>query len=158
MVIDFLRIVSLIFLIVVTLVDIPINTKLTDPQVQFLIAFIILIVLLLVDVGTGFILAITIFIIYFKVYNKLFMKKKNNEEDNVNKINNFNYSKTSKLNYISPEILLSAQNNIVDVKSYNTEIKGITKGFNNENVYGAQGLDIDKNDYMGFEKNNYQLF
>jgi hypothetical protein len=170
MIINFLRIISLLFLIFVTLIDIPMNKNLKDPQWQFVIAFIIILILLLIDTGIGFILALAFLIIYFKIYNKYFlsnlMNGGNNNTNSGNENNgssgkgnskDANINNLIKLNYISPEHLLSAQNNIVDVNSYNTEIKGFEKGFNNEKVYGAQGIDIDKNNFKGYEKTDYGL-
>jgi len=167
MIINFLRIISLLFLIFITLIDIPINKRLKDPQWQFIIAFIIILILLLVDTGIGFILALAFLIIYFKIYNKYFLSNLlNGISTSTNSANDSNNSNSKdcninnliKLNYISPEHLLSAQNNIVDIKNYNTEVKGFEKGYNNENVYGAQGTDIDKNNFKGYEKTDYGLF
>lgn len=161
MVIDFLRIISLIFLIVITIIDIPINKRLKDPQYQFIIAFCILFILLVIDTGVGFILALSFLIIYFKIYNKFFISNllnNTNKSGDTNKLGDTNNNIITKLNYVSPEHLLSAQNNIIDIDNYNTEIKGFKKGYNNENVYGAQGIDIDKNDFKGYEGMNYQSF
>lgn len=58
------------------------------------------------------------------------------------------------LNYISDEHLLAAQNNIFDSENFATEVKGIEKGFNNEAVYGAQGLDSDKVNVHGYDNND----
>jgi hypothetical protein len=58
------------------------------------------------------------------------------------------------LNYISDEHLLAAQNNIFDSQNFATEVKGIEKGFNNEAVYGAQGLDSDKVNVHGYDNND----
>lgn len=160
MVIDFLRIISLLFLIIITIIDIPTYKGLKDPQYQFIIAFIIIFLLLVVDTGVGFILALSFLIIYFKIYNKYFINNilTNNKSEDKNN-GNSNYSNSiSKLNYVSPEHLLSVQNNIVDINNYNTEIKGFKKGYNNENVYGAQGIDIDNDDFKGYENNNYHIF
>ena len=55
------------------------------------------------------------------------------------------------LNYISDEHLLAAQNNIFDSKNYSSEVKGMEKGYNNEKVYGAQGLDSDKVNVRGYD-------
>lgn len=166
MIINFFRIISLLFLIFITLIDIPINKRLKDPQWQFIIAFIIILILLLVDTGIGFILALAFLIIYFKIYNKYFLRNLLNDVNNSSNDNggdnrnskDCNINNLIKLNYISPEHLLSAQNNIVDIKNYNTEVKGFEKGYNNENVYGAQGTDIDKNNFKGYEKTDYGLF
>lgn len=163
MVIDFLRIISLLFLIIITIIDIPMYKGLKDPQYQFIIAFIIIFILLVIDTGIGFILALAFLIIYFKIYNKYFISNimNNNSENKNNDTNTLftsNNNIVSKINYVSPEHLLSVQNNIVDINNYNTEVKGFKKGYNDENVYGAQGIDIDNDDYKGYENNKYQTF
>lgn len=56
------------------------------------------------------------------------------------------------LNYISEEHLLAAQNNIFDAKNYSSEVKGMEKGYNNEPVYGAQGLDSDNVNVHGYDE------
>ena len=60
-----------------------------------------------------------------------------------------------KTKYISDEHLFAAQNNIVDFKSYNQEIKGMNcNGFNSKKIYSAQGLDSDNVNYTGYEESN----
>jgi len=53
--------------------------------------------------------------------------------------------------YVSNELLKSAQNNIVNEKDYNTEIKEL------DNSYGIQGLNTDNKHYVAFD-NNYTNF
>lgn len=60
----------------------------------------------------------------------------------------------TQLNYISEEHLLAAQNNVFNSENFSTEVKGIEKGFNNEHVYGAQGLDSDKVNVHGYDNND----
>jgi hypothetical protein len=155
---DFIKIILLILLVIIIIIDIPIYNFLKNPQYQFIIALTILTILLFVDTGIGFIMAIIMFIIYFKIYTKIINKNtketmdnmvdKNKSDTNIIDINN-------KILYISPEHLIAAQNNIFDVNSYNTEIKGFEKGYNNENVYSAQGIDVEKNYVSGYDENFY---
>ena len=76
-------------------------------------------------------------------------EKENNKESNKDEINN-----VYKLAYISPEHLIAAQNNIFDIKSYKNEVKGFDHGYNNEKVYGAQGLDTENINLVGYDKNS----
>jgi hypothetical protein len=57
-----------------------------------------------------------------------------------------------KMDYISEAHLLAAQNNIFDIQNYQSEFKGLEKGFNNEKVYGVQGLNSDKVNHKGYSK------
>lgn len=158
---DFIKIILLILLVIIIIIDIPIYNFLKSPQYQFLIALTILTILLFVDTGIGFIMAIIMFIIYFKVYTKIINKNSKETMNNMVDKNNSkediqtnNMTTNNKL-YISQEHLIAAQNNIFDINSYNTEIKGFNKGHNNENVYSAQGFDIEKNYVAGFDENFY---
>lgn len=161
MVLDFIKIILLIFLVIVVLIDIPKNKTLKDPYYQFVFACIILLILLAVDVGIGFILAIIMFIIYYKVYSKI-LKNNNDKDTNTNKsnkeINKNTYNQSidnSKLDYMNKEHLIAAQTNIFDTKSYNTEVKGFKHGYNNEPVVSAQGLNLDKSNISGFDDKYY---
>lgn len=158
MILNFFRILSLILLVFIVLLDIPKYKFLKDPQYQFIIALIILIILLAIDTGIGFILGITILLVYYKVYSKILNEKKqvNNIKSSTNDYkDNNSINKSSELEYISNQHLVSAQNNIFDTKQYNSEVKGFKKGYNNENVYGAQGLDFENNNVNGYDKKFY---
>jgi Ca2+/Na+ antiporter len=165
---DFIKIILLLLLLITIIVDIPIYNFLKSSQYQFLIALIILSILLFVDTGMGFILAIIMFIIYFKIYTKIInknseenMDNKNNSDKNDNdtvakeNIDDKNITDKNNILYISPQHLVAAQNNIFNIESYNTEVKGFQKGHNNENVYSAQGFDIEKNYVSGFDDKFY---
>ena len=156
--INYFRIISLIFLLIVIIVDIPFYPFLKDSNFQFIIALFILIILLAFDIGVGFILGVAMLIIYYKSYSHFLNKimtnnkkkeKENNKESNKDEINN-----VYKLAYISPEHLIAAQNNIFDIKSYKNEVKGFDHGYNNEKVYGAQGLDTENINLVGYDKNS----
>jgi hypothetical protein len=93
-----------------------------------------------------------------------------NPESKINAVNSNDYSELApyvtiekddilnyplKTKYISDEHLFAAQNNIVDFKSYNQEIKGMNcNGFNSKKIYSAQGLDSDNVNYTGYEESN----
>jgi hypothetical protein len=84
---------------------------------------------------------------------KIETSKDNNDKDYLPNDDGINYPLKTK--YVSDEHLFAAQNNIVDFKSYNQEIKGMNcNGFNSKKVYSAQGLDSDKINYTGYEESN----
>lgn len=173
-----LRMIALLLLIIIILIDdFPFYKKMIYKDIQLFIGMLI-IGCIYYDTTFGFILALCLLLIYYEIYSKIkkntvsnndIIKKTSNEpflisnDDVVEKIreNSKKESECDKiqLNYISDEHLIAAQNNIVDIDNYMSEIKGIEKGFNNEGVYGAQGLDSTNLNKVGFEQNNsYQLF
>ncbi len=118
---------------------------LKNSTTQLFIAFIILIVFFVIDYFIGFIFALIILTIYFK-NNKILLTKKELFSDikddkkplsiQTNIIdNNDDYNDKVKLlvyDYISPELLDKAQNNIFDIDNYNKKIN---------DKFDVQGLD-----------------
>lgn len=171
-----LRIFALLLLITIILMDdFPFYKKMIYKDTQLFIG-ILIICSIYYDATLGFILALCLFLIYYEIYSKLKTKINNNEkskyakdkdsketffisnDDIQNKIEETkkieNENDVIQLNYISDEHLIAAQNNIVDIENYMSEIKGIDKGFNNEGVYGAQGLDSTNLNKEGYDQNN----
>lgn len=155
MIINFLRIIGITLLIILIILDdIHYSNKFKDPQIQ-LILTLILIIIIFIDIPLGIISLIILSLIYFKIYSKkikLYNNQKEYLSNNDNKIIETN--DVMKIDYISEAHLLSAQNNIVDINNYNTEIKGMTCGLNNEKVYGVQGLNADNVNIDSYDKNN----
>jgi len=141
MYIDILRFLAIIiFLLIVAINDYPYINAIKDASIQFIIAILCITILLLVDNITGFILILAVMVLYFKLFNKIL--NKNNmtpytlyEADPKNNIYESIYEK---VNYTTDKNLVDAQNNIVDLENYNTEIKIIEK---NQKQYSTQGLD-----------------
>jgi hypothetical protein len=165
-----------LMLIIIIMDDFPFYNKLKDQNTQlFLGTFVIC--TLYYDTVLGFILALVLMLIYYEIYKKIKVKKNivntiehytksNNPDGNVgdNKTETIaprvipgaipvDVKKECdfKLNYISEEHLLAAQNNIFDANNYTTEVKGIEKGYNEEKVYGAQGLDSESVNLLGYD-------
>lgn len=169
-----------LMLIIVIMDDFPFYSKLRDPSTQlFLGTFII--VAFYYDTVLGFILGLVLMLIYYEIYKKIKIKKSIEQTvEHYTKSNDKNTSELNtdagkkehaiaprvipgaipidvdskcdfKLNYISEEHLLAAQNNIFDAKNYTTEVKGIEKGYNEEKVYGAQGLDSENVNVLGYD-------
>lgn len=128
--IQFLRVLSLLALILAAVVDYRFEAILLNKEWLYVLAVIILIFLLFVDPITGFILCLAVITIIIKMYNIKFpWSDKNNNTETL-------------LEYITPEHLRDAQSNVViDEENYEKEWKGI-KGVYGEEVYGAQGLEI----------------
>jgi hypothetical protein len=172
----------LLLLIIIVMDDFPFYNKMKDATTQLFLALFV-ICCIYYDTTFGFILGLVLMVIYYEIYKKI--KKQivsttaprnpdapvienmtdaqdmNSVSDDT--LNSLESSKKAyqscgqdiKLNYISEEHLLAAQNNIWDSENYAKEIKGIDKGFNNEEVYGAQGLDYKKVNHVGYSENEY---
>ncbi len=151
--------------------DFPFYENLKDTTVQLLLALIVIGCVLL-DTTFGFIMGLVLIVIYYEIYKKIIIQKKeidtyknNIEKTQENNQNTFQIENTNtynqninnnpcELSYLSNEHLIAAQNNIFDTNNFKLEIKGINTGYNNEKVYGAQGLDNENINQPGFDKDN----
>lgn len=143
------RLICLIFLLVVLFYQQDINHKIKEPIIQIIIALIVIFVFIFIDPLSGFFIACSIFVIYYKLYsnnnfsliNGRLIKKNNNNE-------NILYN-----NYISNEHLIKAQNNIIS--DPDNELNGFDNLLDKKEVLGAQGLSEIMNgyneNYMGAE-------
>lgn len=105
MIIDSFRIVSVIILSIVVLIrDIPFKQIYKDPYMQIYLAILCLVVLVLLDNITGFVITLALLIIYFRIYNAEIMEKKKVRaqikeiKDDIKKeLNNISSSKNEKV-------------------------------------------------------------
>jgi len=135
---QFFRALSLVLLVAVSVIDTRKFHFVLSKEWQYIIATSILITLLFVDVITAFIFALVLATVYVKLYDlkiPMISKEKDVYDDSL-------------LDFITPEDLKSAQNNVVDETANKKEYKGI-EGVYGEAVYGAQGLD---DTFPGFSK------
>ena len=164
-----LRILAVLLLIIVAIMDdFPVYNKMKDPTSQLVFAFIV-VSCIYYDTTFGFILGLVLMLVYYEIYKKISVTVNDVERHDpmdmkVEKVNNdqTSISKESKascnsvqLDYISKEHLLAAQNNVFDANNYTSEVKGLERGFNNESVYGAQGLDFDHLNFVGYSREDY---
>jgi len=164
----------LLLLIIIIMDDFPFYEKMKDTATQLFLA-IFIIAFVYYDTTFGFIMGLVLILIYYEIYKKIIMrhekmvkesheKYEDRQRDEVTPSSisqsSHNYIPLneipSQLNYISQEHLLAAQNNVFDIDNYKTEVKGIKHGFNNEKVYGVQGLDSDHVNYIGY--NNEEMY
>ena len=143
MYIDILRFLAIvIFLLIIVIDKYPYDILIKNTNIQFIIALFCITVLLLIDNITGFILILAVLVLYFKLFNKILIKKTENVPYEVyinDKDNNIYESIYEKVNYTTEKNLIDAQNNIVDTQNYNTEIKILD---NDTDLYSTQGLDV----------------
>lgn len=162
---NILKFISIIILIICIIInDISsISNYIKNKYIQLYIALFIIFILVFIDNLAGFILGLSLLLIYFKVYHKE-LKIKNNIVDkpitkcNGNKecfLDNTENKKTEYIKieketgYTTAENLLDAQNNIINVENYNKELLGTDDILTTQKIYGAQGLDNDHNHFMG---------
>jgi predicted membrane protein len=152
-VINLLRGLALIaFLIILIMDDFPFYSKMKQPYVQLVLA-ILAVCLIIIDNIFGFIFAMTLMLIYYEIYKKIKMKTENNKYIlNPLKLNNLYEEFTEKqivnknieeLDYITPQHLIDAQNNVFNEKIYNKDIEFENKS----NTYCIQGLSLGDEKY-----------
>lgn len=131
------QIFALLLLIAATLLPEEFLSFVIIPEVQLILGTLIVIYIVLRDPIAGLLLGVALLITYFRVYAKKFgisLKQLFKRGGNT-------YPMSSLVtDYITPQHLKDAQNNVVDTGNFSKEIKGI-QGVYGEEVYGAQGLD-----------------
>ena len=128
---QFLRALALLVLILIALLDFKFLSVLLKKEWLYIIAVVIIFVLLFIDPIAGFIFGLAMVTLIVKMYNVRLP---------------WGYTSTKKeddvLNFVTPEHLRNAQNNIIiEEDAYEKDYKGI-EGVYGEEVYGAQGLDV----------------
>tara|TARA_Y100000389_G_scaffold110789_1_gene107880 strand:+ start:330 stop:785 length:456 start_codon:yes stop_codon:yes gene_type:complete len=120
------RLICLIFLLVILFYQQTINHKIKEPIIQIIIALIVIFVFVFIDPLSGFFIACSVFIIYYKFYSKVDINIVKNKESD--KKNNIPYG-----SYITQDHLDMAQNNnVVGTPSSEFELSKM-EIFNNPN-------------------------
>lgn len=180
MILNILRLIFILILIIVIIYDFKLNMPfIKDSNNQLIIAIFILMIFFIVDYTIGFIVALIFLIFYYKYYSLLVQEKysavviedyddnkedgdvknKNKEDiknknkgDIKNNLDCCNNIKIELLDYISPELLIKAQNNIFD----NNNLKKEIDNYDKTKSFDIQGLF--NNDVKGFDFNdNYDI-
>lgn len=136
--VELVRILCLVALFVAILIDPAMLQWAGRAELQLVLATAAVVVLLAYDVIVGFILGIMLVVIYFRYHADKFGIAW--ADGTGSKALRSASTKVVMGKYITPEHLASAQDNVVDKKNAEMEIKGIT-GVYGEAVYGAQGTD-----------------
>lgn len=146
-----------LFILILIVDDFPFYKKMKESYVQLILAIFVVSVMIY-DYILGFILTMILMLIYYEVYKKIDNKiNKNKPNNNVNskkymlnplekieedfEVNNKREVKSCvvEYNYITPEHLHDAQNNIVDENGYNNDLN-----IKNPVDCGIQGLELGK--------------
>lgn len=131
------QIITVILLVTVIFIEQRELIFLKNNTVQLLIACIVVIILLSVDALAGLILAIAMFIAYYKIYkHKIFVQRRTDEA--------YIWGEKDYNDYITPDRLEVAQDNTWDKNNVDEGFIGINGMYGNKSgnaVYGTQGLD-----------------
>jgi len=172
MIINGFRLMSLIILFMIFIIkDIHYKKLFKDQLMQLYLAIICIIIIMLVDNITGFILTIGLLFIYFRIYTSE-IKNKTEEKKNT-KIAKFTNevekctmdhpsiksivekaTDCNKVPYITEENLLAAQTNIYNIDSYDMEVGVLSNEIKAGPLYNSQGLDNNNNHLRGYDINN----
>ena len=152
----FTVIAACIVLLVSLMLDSSHFKFIVKPELQVIIGTCIVAVLLFDNAASGFILGLSVIIMYMRVHARDYGM-------NLDIMSLFDGSKSFKLRkggamnslvkkseYISPENLKDAQNNVVSPENYNEPVVGL-HGTKDRPVYGAQGTDSFMPGYDGRE-------
>jgi hypothetical protein len=130
------RILALVFLLLASIVSPAYFSFVAAPESQLILGTLVVVYIILGDPIAGLMFGVTLLLMYFRVYAAKYgvtilqLMRPNGA-----------YPMTSLVtDYITPEHLHKAQNNIVNDEDYAMEMKGV-QGVYGEAVYGAQGTD-----------------
>ena len=179
MIINSFRGLAIILLVSILIIkEVPLKKLLKDPMIQFYLAVVCMLILLLVDNILGFILSICVLSLYFRIYTSELKNKETDvsgtqhshsdgkacsSSDTKCEMNMARLEEKTKIAvaasvasadgsvpYITEENLLDAQTNIVNPVEYNRELHV-------ENIYGSQGLDTKNLHIRGYDTTNQYL-
>lgn len=179
MIINSFRGLAIILLVSILIIkEVPLKKLLKDPMIQFYLAVVCMLILLLVDNIIGFILSICVLSLYFRIYTSELKNKETDvsgtphshsdgkacsSSDTKCEMNMARLEEKTKIAvaasvasadgsvpYITEENLLDAQTNIVNPVEYNREL-------HTENIYGSQGLDTKNLHIRGYDTTNQYL-
>jgi Mg2+/Co2+ transporter CorB len=128
------RVIALLVVIVAAVVPFDVLAFIKSEVVQFVLACIVVLWMIFMDVYAGLLLGVALLIAYFRMNSQHILSWSWNWGRNKGPM------ATLVQDYITPENLHDAQNNVVSISDYSTEMKGID-GVYGEPVYGAQGMD-----------------
>lgn len=138
------RILALILLFVATFVPTEMVGFMVRPEIQLLLGTVVVLYLVLKDAIAGLIAGFALLIVYFRVYADMmgvsFQEVIGLNSPSLQSLWSMTPFSSKEVPYITPENLLSAQNNVVNTSNYEAEMKGV-RGVYGEDVYGAQGMD-----------------
>jgi hypothetical protein len=142
---DVTRVLAVVALVAVLLIPTPYFMWLKDELVLMLLGTVAIVVLVLWDAATGFILALALLAGMYRIHiNAL------NVFGWISSNQDHGHSLRTKSLFTTADHLERAQSNVVDKKNFGVEMVGI-QGVYGEAVYGAQGITANADALPGFE-------
>lgn len=132
------RICGLALLITATMVDPTSYRFLARADIQIIIAAVVVFLVLFVDHIFGFLLGLTVLV----MYSRVFMHKYGINLFDMGRLmdDSMNSNSSGARAFVTPKNLEDAQSNVFDPIEFNKPYKGVT-GVYGESVYSAQGID-----------------
>ncbi len=136
---EILRILAAVLLVIIIVMDdFPFYNKMKDTATQLLLA-VLVIFCVFFDPIFGLIMGLVLLLVYYESYKKI-INIQDGQDSKTSELSGASRC-TQKLDYITEQHLLAAQNNIVDINNYYSEIKGIheIEGSSAQGLGGGNG-------------------
>ena len=185
MIINSFRGLAIILLVSILIIkEVPLKKLLKDPMIQFYLAVVCMLILLLVDNILGFILSICVLSLYFRIYTSELKNKEKNEADVSGTPSQHSHSHNGKacsssdskceMNMARLEektkiaVAASAvsadgsvpyitEENLLDAQTNIVNPVEYNRELHTENIYGSQGLDTKNLHIRGYDTTNQYL-
>ena len=188
MIINSFRGLAIILLVSILIIkEVPLKKLLKDPMIQFYLAVVCMLILLLVDNILGFILSICVLSLYFRIYTSELKNKEKNEADVSGMPSQPSHShngkacsssdskcemnmarleeKTKIAVTASAVVAVSAdgsvpyitEENLLDAQTNIVNPVEYNRELHTENIYGSQGLDTKNLHIRGYDTTNQYL-
>lgn len=186
MIINSFRGLAIILLVSILIIkEVPLKKLLKDPMIQFYLAVVCMLILLLVDNILGFILSICVLSLYFRIYTSELKNKEKNEADVSGTPSQHSHSHNGKacsssdskceMNMARLEektkiaVTASAvaaadgsvpyitEENLLDAQTNIVNPVEYNRELHTENIYGSQGLDTKNLHIRGYDTTNQYL-
>ena len=161
MITDSFRILAIVLLFIVILIrDIPFAKLLKSATVQLYLAVFVMTILLLFDNITGFLLTVTLLVVYFKIYNDELKNKKQPKEETNDKSPDKSERQVSKCPLDKPCKLDEHTKNVKleQVKEDATSKVHVSKKFTQVPFTSEENLLAAQNNIVNIDCYNNEIF
>jgi Ca2+/Na+ antiporter len=186
MIINSFRGLAIILLVSILIIkEVPLKKLLKDPMIQFYLAVVCMLILLLVDNILGFILSICVLSLYFRIYTSELKNKEKNEadvsgtqhsqhshshngkacssSDSKCEMNMARLEEKTKIAVAASAVAADGsvpyitEENLLDAQTNIVNPVEYNRELHTENIYGSQGLDTKNLHIRGYDTTNQYL-
>lgn len=186
MIINSFRGLAIILLVSILIIkEVPLKKLLKDPMIQFYLAVVCMLILLLVDNILGFILSICVLSLYFRIYTSELKNKEKNEadvsgtphsqhphshngkacssSDSKCEMNMARLEEKTKIAVAASAVSADGsvpyitEENLLDAQTNIVNPVEYNRELHTENIYGSQGLDTKNLHIRGYDTTNQYL-